>query len=331
MFGTTFYHGSIRKYVALFGTLFNDIYINRPDSTHNQINTIKVPISYGPKDKVLARLTADPELNRQPAITLPRISFEITRVMYANDRKLNTIGKRQAPGSNTSAVSTQFNPVPYDISISLSIIAKNIDDGTRIVEQILPFFTPDWTATVELIPEMSIYMDTPIVLNDVQLTDSYEGDFETRRALTWDLSFTIKGYLFGPIRKTNIIKFANSNIYPTMRDQPATHVVVQSGNVSITGVGTQFTKYFRANDVIVVTDGTKNNYNELVVSAVSNNTLLVVTTAPTFTNNNASYYNTLEEYVNINVQPKLGNTDVTLISADDDYGYTVTITDGNLL
>ncbi len=232
MFGHTFYHGTIRRYVALFGTLFNDIYINRPDPAHNIIKTVKVPIAYGPRDKALARITADPLLSRQPAIVLPRMSFEITDIRYAPTRKLNTIGKRyKADPETTSSVKYQYNPVPYDINFSMSIIVKNTDDGTRILEQILPFFTPEWTTTVQLIPEMDIVLDVPIILNDVKINDVYEGNFETRRALTWDLTFTLKGYIFGPVRKSEIIKFANSNMYATMSNTAtvATNVNVQPG------------------------------------------------------------------------------------------------------
>lgn len=217
MFGHTFYHGTIRKYVVLFGTLFNDIHINRPDPTRNINHTIKVPVAYGPREKALARITSDPNLDRQPAIVLPRISFEITDIEYDGTRKLNTIGKRyKALNDDASKVRYQYNPVPYNINVALSVIAKTTDDGTRVIEQILPFFTPEWTSTVNLIPDMDLALDIPIILNDVRLTDTYEGDYETRRAITWDLTFTIKGYLFGPVRKGGIIKFANSNIFNSL-------------------------------------------------------------------------------------------------------------------
>ena len=217
MFGHTFYHGSIRRYVVLFGTLFNDIVINRPDPTHNEIHTIKVPVTYGPKEKVLARLTQDPSLNRKTSVQLPIISFEMTDITYDGSRKLNTIGKRYKKDStDPNKIYYQYNPVPYNINFSLSILVKNTDDGTRIVEQILPFFSPEWTATVALIPDMDITMDIPIILNDVKLNDNYEGDFETRRVLEWNMTFTLKGYLYGPIHRAGIIKFADSSIYNSL-------------------------------------------------------------------------------------------------------------------
>jgi hypothetical protein len=231
MFGHTFYHGTIRRYVALFGTLFNDIYVNRPDTTRNEIHTIKVPVTYGPKEKVLARLTADPALNRKAAIVLPIISFEMTDIQYDGSRKLNTIGKRyKKDGIDPNKIYYQYNPVPYNISFSLSILVKNTDDGTRIIEQILPFFTPEWTATVSLIPDMDITMDIPIILGDVRLNDTYEGDFETRRTLEWNLTFTLKGYILGPVHRSGVIKFANSSIYNALSSNTElSNVIVQPG------------------------------------------------------------------------------------------------------
>ena len=218
MFGHTYYHSIIRKYVALFGTLFNDIHINRPDTAHNAISTVKVPIAYGPVDKVLARITADPNLNRMPAIQLPRMSFEITDFSYATSRKLLTANKRvKVDATNPNVLKYLYNPVPYDIKFALSIIVKNADDGARIVEQILPFFTPEWTTTVLLIPEANIIVDIPIVLDTVTVKDDYEGNFEERRSVIWTLTFTLKGYIYGPVRKNEVIKFATTNTFNALQ------------------------------------------------------------------------------------------------------------------
>ena len=220
MLGHTFYHNTIRKYVILFGTLFNDIHINRVDTDRSVTRTIKVPISYGPKEKMLARLDADPNLNR-PAIVLPRMSFELTDLNYGPTRKLNTIGKIVAANpDDPNSAKFQYTPVPYDFNFILSIAVKNADDGTRILEQILPFFTPNWSSTVDLIPELGIKLDVPIVLNAVSSEDTYGGNFEERRSIVWTLSFTMKGYIFGPTRPTGsgtapIIKLANVNFYDT--------------------------------------------------------------------------------------------------------------------
>jgi hypothetical protein len=212
MLGHKFYHATIRKYVALFGTLFNDIEIDRLNSTGGIYQTLKVPIGYAPKEKVLARITQDPNLNRKYAVLLPRMSFELTNVNYAGDRKLATINKVvKTETSDTRTLRTQYNPVPYDFMFNLNVYTKNAEDGTRIIEQILPYFTPSWTPSVNLIPEMGIVMDIPIVLLDVMNQDTYEGNFEERRSLTWTLNFLMKGYLFGPVTKKGIITLANTN------------------------------------------------------------------------------------------------------------------------
>lgn len=224
MFGHTYYNGVIRKYVALFGTLFNDVYINRYDAASGMTTSEKVPITYGPREKVLARVTADLELNRMPAIQLPRMTFEISDMTYASTRKLNTVGRRvKLDSTDTSKLNYQYNPVPYDINFVLSVIVKNADDGANIIEQILPFFTPEWTTTVEIIPEMDMIVDVPVVLNNVSVQDDYEGDFVTRRSLIWTLNFTMKAYVFGPVRKSGVIKFANTNIYDYTAS-PNTHL-----------------------------------------------------------------------------------------------------------
>lgn len=207
MFGQTWSHGTIRKYVVLFGTLFNDIYINRENSAGETIQTLRIPLSYGPKEKFLARVNMDTGLDQPTAITLPRMSFEIVTMNYAPERKLNTINKKHKTYTTDSGQqSYQYSPVPYDFTFQLSVMVKNAEDGTKIIEQILPYFTPEWTATVNLVPDIDGTYDVPIILNDITTEDTYEGDFTIRRALIHTLTFTIKGYLFGPTREANIIK-----------------------------------------------------------------------------------------------------------------------------
>lgn len=210
---TPFYHGTFRKYVVMFGTLFNNIYINRVNSTGEQVETMKVPLSYGPKDKFLARLENDPSFKR-PAMVLPRMSFEITSISYAPDRKLNTINRNvKVNSANTASILYQYQQVPYDIGFTLYVMVKNADDGTRIIEQILPFFTPEWTITANLLPQMALSLDVPIILNTIGSQDTYEGDFINRRAIVWSLDFVMKSVFFGPVKKGNIIKVANTNFY----------------------------------------------------------------------------------------------------------------------
>ena len=208
MFGHTYYHSIIRKYIIMFGTMFNDIDVQRFNTAGERIQTLRVPIAYGPKEKFLVRLAQDPNFDRDVAISLPRMSFEITSMNYNSSRKLPSTNKNVYTYADKDQLKYQYTPVPFDVNIALSIFVKNADDGVQILEGILPFFTPEWTNTVNLIPELKLKMDVPVVFNDISTEDTYEGDFATRRALIHTLNFTVKGYLFGPVRTQGVIKRA---------------------------------------------------------------------------------------------------------------------------
>lgn len=234
MFGHgTFYFSTIRKYVIYFGTVFNDVRITRTNAEGETVAILKVPLSYAPKDKMLARVDADPEITRQTAIYLPRMSFEMIGLAYDGARKLNTISRQVVKdNSDANKLKAQYNPVPYNFDFNLYVYVKNAEDGTKIVEQILPFFTPDWTATVNLIPEMNTSMDIPIVLNNISMEDTYEGNFEERRAVIWTLNFTIKGWLYGPITSKPIIKISNTQFFvPTGGSQANISAAVSNTDV----------------------------------------------------------------------------------------------------
>ena len=216
MFGNQFYHQSLRRYVIMFGNLFNDIVVQRINKAGQVVQTLDVPVAYGPKQKFLVRLAQDPNLDRDVAIQLPRIGFEITSISYAPERKLSSTQRNvKLNVDNKNRLFEQFVPVPYDIGMNLSIFVKNADDGTQILEQILPFFTPEWTTTVKLIDQMDIKMDIPTVIQGVSYEDVYEGDFDTRRTIIYTCDFVVKGYLYGPVRNSGIIKRAVANIYDT--------------------------------------------------------------------------------------------------------------------
>ena len=209
MFGHQYYNQIIRRYVVMFGTLFNDIVVQRFNTAGARIQAIKVPIAYGPKEKFLARVEQNPDLQKKSSVSLPRIGFEMVGMQYMPDRKLSSTQRRvqvQGTAGSNNDIKSVFTPVPYDFNFSLSVFVKNADDGIQILEQILPFFTPDWTTTVKIIPEMDITHDIPTVLTSVTTEDTYEGDFETRRTLIYNLDFLVKGYIYGPVRKSGIIK-----------------------------------------------------------------------------------------------------------------------------
>ena len=212
MFGRTFYNGTLRKFVVVFGNMFNGIYVQRFNSSNERVQTLKIPISYGPKEKFLVRLAQDPNLDQDVAVSLPRMGFEMVGLNYAANRKLpSSIKHSKANRGDNSTLTTQRIPVPYDIQFTLSIFVKNADDGTQILEQILPYFQPEWTNSVRLSPELDLVYDVPVILNDVNVEDTYEGDFAARRALIWNLNFTMKGFMFGPISTTGIIRRSITN------------------------------------------------------------------------------------------------------------------------
>lgn len=218
---TPFYFSLIRKYVILVGTLFNNIRITRTNSSGDVTSLLKVPITYAPKDKMLARVLQDPGIDRPTATApLPMISFEMGRMNYDGARKLPTTGRIAVKNaSNADKFKYQYNPVPYNIDFKVYIYAKQTEDATKIVEQILPYFTPDWTTTVNLISEVEVTMDIPVILNNISYTDNYDGSYKDRRAIIWELDLTLKGYLYGPVKSGGIIKFVNVNFYtPSVED-----------------------------------------------------------------------------------------------------------------
>ena len=223
MLGTYFYNESLRKTIIAFGSLFNDIYINRRNSAGTDVQTLKVPLAYGPKQKFLVRLEADPNLDQKVAITLPRIGFEIAGLDYDPSRKLNRILKRKKVKSSSDdkvkSMSTQYSPVPYNLNFELFVMTKNSDDGIQIVEQILPFFQPEYTVTINEVPEMDVIRDVPIVLNSIGYEDTYTGSFTERRAIIYTFSFVAKAYVYGPVTTSKPITKAEATIYADLQDK----------------------------------------------------------------------------------------------------------------
>jgi len=200
MLGTYYYHEIIRKTIIGFGTLFNDIYIRHKNKQDQTIDETKVGIAYGPMQKFLAKIEQQAELTKPIAITLPRMSFEMTSIQYDPTRKSGVTQTFKAlDGNNLKKV---FMPVPYNIGFELNILTKLNDDALQIVEQILPYFQPSFNITIDLVDSIGEKRDIPIVLDSVDFQDDYEGDFSTRRALIYTLRFTAKTYLFGPIAET---------------------------------------------------------------------------------------------------------------------------------
>ena len=219
MLGQQFYHESIRKVIIAFGTTFNNIQLVRKDNDGNIKQSMKVPLAYGPRQKWLTRLNDDADLSKTVAITLPRIGFEIQNLQYDPNRKLNRVQKfKKVKSANDDRLDSQYMPVPYNLNIQLYVMAKESDDSLQIIEQILPYFQPDYTLTINDMADMGIKRDVPIVLNSIGYEDSYEGDFTSRRALIYTLSFTAKFYLYGPVTSSKVIKTVTVDQYTDLEE-----------------------------------------------------------------------------------------------------------------
>ena len=212
LYNDYFYHKTIFKSVATFGTLFNDITVKRKTSDGNTVKELKVPLSYGPRSKFLSKIE---ETGKNVAITLPRISFEMSEFSYDSQRKLNSLGVRYNK-TETGSEKSMYNPVPYNIGFSLNVYVEHFDEGLQIIEQIVPFFSPYLNIPSKLVyDDMGIVDDVPVLLNDVSLEESYEGQFEDKRVIMWNLSFTLKTNIFKPVKESGLIRQVETDIIST--------------------------------------------------------------------------------------------------------------------
>jgi hypothetical protein len=228
-----FYHRTIRKMVVTFGTLFNDIEIVRYTQAGTPKEKLKIPLSYGAKERYLTRLTSNPTLTKSINTLVPRMSFNLDNLEYDTSRKqISTL--RNFSSDTDSTVKTQFVPVPYNYEFSLSIYVRNTEDGTQILEQILPFFTPDFSVVVDFIPSMNQKYTVPIILNSVSSTVDYEGSDEdgTTRLIVWDLNFTVKSYIWPPVKSGDLITRANTQLFIDLTNQSEQKAYVDFANGS---------------------------------------------------------------------------------------------------
>ena len=321
-----FYNRTIRKIVVAFGTVFNDIYVVRYTKDGlTAKETIKVPLNWGAKEKYITRLTSDPTLTKSIATTLPRISFEMTGMSYDSSRKLPTT-VRNFSANNSSSVKTQYVPVPYNFDFSVSIYVRNTEDGTQILEQILPFFTPDFSVTVDFVAAMDPKYDMPIILNSVSNEVDYEGEMMTTRMIIWNLEFTAKGHIWPPIKTGKVITTANTNLFIQTNSLLEQQVYVDFAN----GVGR-----FSDSESIRVDD--KDVYGKVVYFSNANNGILVVQslndylevgdvvrgdfTGATFTIKTADKTPLLLSTINTRPKPLTAEP-------DDEFGFSEIITDG---
>lgn len=322
-----FYHSLTRKAVILFGRLFDDIRMVRKDHTGKEVNNFLVPIIYSPKEKAITRIFSDEDLQRQIQTILPRMSFEITGISYDAQRKQNSL-LRAAKSNTVSHVTASYMGVPYDINFQLNIYARNIDDGTQIVEQILPFFNPDFTVTANMIPDLGMPKDVPVILNNVSNSIEYEGNFDSVRYVNWTLNFTMKTYYWGPITYPKLIRTVYANIYndPALKSGYITRINLENANGE-----------FKIEDTVYQGEryNTANAYGIVLAFNPDTNRLVLGATQGTFKVNNSirsvstNAYATIESFdaspmklAEIKIQP-----DPITAEPGDDYGYDITITE----
>jgi hypothetical protein len=271
-----FYHRTIRKMVVVFGTLFNDIEIVRYTQAGVPKEKWKVPLSFSPKERFLTAITSDPNLIKSIATVVPRMSFNLDSLEYDVQRKQVSTLMNFAKSSDNSSVNTQFVPIPYNFQFSLSIYVRNTEDGTQILEQILPFFTPDFNVTVDFIPEMDQKYNVPIILDSVASTVEYEGGMTegSTRLILWDLTFTAKGYIWPPVKSGKYIKSANTNtlIDLTTKELQKVYVDYANGN----GVFAQGETLRTINsDLFGTVDYFSNSSSGILVVAGANKTIKI--------------------------------------------------------
>ncbi len=326
MLGAYTYNKVIRKCVVAFGTLFNNIEV-RKEVSGSTYQKMKVPLAYGPKQKFLARLEQQPDLNKKVAITLPRISFEMQGISYDSSRKLSPItADYKKDGAN--AVRKIFTPVPYNLDFTMSILSKTNDEALEITEQILPIFQPSYNVTIKILDDINEYRDVPIVLNSLQYADDYEGDFSTRKLTTIDISFTMKAYIFGPTQTGKPIKKAKVD-YKT-----GTDVVNSPRRVSYTvepkalrdkdsdGAGLTLTAAVTAKiGTLQVTDSTVFSIGDYIEI---NNEVMKVKTKPdgtSITVTRGQNATTSSAHASGSVIDLITSADTDLIDSDDDFGF----------
>ena len=284
MFNNEFYHETIRRYVIVFGTMFNDMVVHRRNAAGTIVKRLKVPIAYGPRAKFLSRIKQDPTLTKPDAISLPRMSFQIVGYNYDPARKLQTVGQMRGAVANTSVNGVVYNPVPYNIDFELSIYVLNAEDGTMLIEQILPFFTPEWTNTMKLIDDIDLRMDVPVVLNTINTEYTYEDAYENRRTIIHTLNFTMKGYIFGPVRNKDIILIANTRTF-VIDGFSASLEGVNSGpnaivQLSAANAGTGYVN----NQIVTFSNGTVNATASIATNTTGSITSLSIQSGGNFAN-----------------------------------------------
>lgn len=319
-----FYNRTIRKVIVAFGSIFNDITLIRYSKDGSKAyEKNKVPISYGAKEKYITRLTSDPTLTKSINAYVPRISFDLSGIAYDSSRKFITVNKNYGFDSSNGTVKGQYAPIPYTFDFDLSIYVRNTEDGTQILEQILPFFTPDFTVTIDFIPSIGRKYDMPIMLNSVTPEVDYEGDMMSTRLIIWNLSFTARGYIFPAVSASSVIEQANTNIYTDTRATTSQQVYIDSNSgrgVYTTG---EIVRVANKGKTGTVTYFANNSTGSLVVSNLTD--LLEENEVLTGDYSGASYTINTVDLNPIKTVSLVTIPDPTSATPDTSYGYNTDI------
>jgi len=325
-----FYNEIFRKTVIGFGTLFNNIEVRQINNQNEIVSALKVPLAYGPSQKFLSRIEQQPNLNTPIQITLPRMSFEFTGLTYDTTRKLTTTQTFLSKSvTDSTDIKKTYMPVPYNMDFELSVMTKLNDDMLQIVEQILPYFQPSYTLTINLIDSIGEKRDIPIILNDISMEDNYAGDYSTRRALIYTLNFTAKIYLFGPVSSgtsKDIIQkvslgFVSGDTQSTTRDLTYSSEPVATknytGQVTTTvskdvEIGSTSIEVVDASNIPLKSYFTINN-ETLYVSKKTGNILYVV---------RGSYGTSISNHVSGTEVKLITDADNSLIEYGDNFGFS---------
>lgn len=321
------YHKIIRKVIVAFGDMFNNIKLARYDANGVEQEHFLVPLLYGGKEKYVSRLEGDPNLDKKVQITLPVMSYEMTDMSYDAGRKLNSNFKNISSHGEQNTVLGVYNPVPFDFDFSLFAYVRNFEDGAQLMEKILPYFTPDYTISVNLLPEMGIIKQLPIVLKSVSHENDYEGNYDSDvRRIIWTLNFTVKGYLYGPVSEPKIIRSSITNIF-IEDNTPPIKIKMNTGGFGtyqINEIVYQGYSYETATATANVTSWNANTRSLFITNMtghfVSSQNVIGLSTHSTWTANSLS--SDTSNTVTITVTPNPSN-----VILPNNYTYTTVITE----
>jgi hypothetical protein len=327
-----FYNEIFRSVIIGFGSLFNGIQIKHKDTNDDTTSVIKVPLAYGPTQKFLARLKQNPDLNAPVQMTLPRMSFEFTNLKYDSSRKSTQTQQMVITSADGTEEKKSYLPVPYNMTITLSVYTKLNDDMLQIVEQIVPYFQPGYTLPIKFLGNFQEVQNVPVILDNIDMSDEYEGNFDTRRALVYTFTFTAKTFVYGPLRdvSSDIIKKVtigyiagerSSNYERDVTYQVTPRAIKDYDGVVVTLLGENVDM---VENVIEVDDSSslsEGSYiyidqEELYVETITGNKLLV---------RRAQDNTPLQNHVMGSKVFKIDNQDNALIELGDDFGF-----DGNV-